>query len=1090
MRFSATTLLPIVVSGALSCGPLWSQSTSVSQISGTVQDSTGLVVPGTQITVTQTDTGLVRSTASGPDGAYLLPGLPVGPYRLEAKKEGFTSYIRSGIVLQVSTNPAIDISLTVGSVSEQVQVEAGAAMVETHTTAVGQVVDAQRVVDLPLNGRQATDLILVAGASTTIPSSSQLVSTKNYPGEAIISVAGGGLNGLSYLLDGGNHNDPFNNLNLPLPFPDALQEFKVETSALPAQYGHHSAGAVNIITKSGTNEFHGNAFEFVRNYSFNARDFFALSRDTIKRNQFGGTIGGPILKNKLFFFAGYQNSTLRAAPSSNPPAILVTPDMLKGDFSTIASAECNGGKAVTMKAPFVNNQVPVSLFVAPALKMISYFPTPTNPCGLTNYTTLNNSSEYMGVAKVDYQLSSSQSIFVRYFGTHALVPSSFNGTQMSVVTAGVDDLVQAATIGHTYIFGPSAINSFRGTFNRSAVFKTQVPVFTPADLGINMTVLMPKYSNITVSNAFTSAGGFATPGQAVVQSTQIADDVTWIRGAHQMSFGVSWIRPIQNGRFFVFPNGGFTSNGQTTGLSMGDFLLGNLSSFQQQNVQEDVERWHSLGIYAQDSWRVTSRLTVNYGVRWEPYFGGSLPRGQVAHFDRGLFDQGVRSQVYVNAPVGVQFPGDAGFDTGNRPNKIQLANFAPRLGVVWDPQGNGRMTVRASYGLLYDFPDTLFFNGYTNLPPWGGGVTLQSPPGGLADPWKGQPGGNPFPTVLSKNIAFPNGGGYLTVPLNPHVPYVEQYNLSLQKQFGVSWLASASYLGTTTVHGWTSVQLNPGVYIPGGCVLAGVSLTTCSTAANVQQRRVLSLANPVEGAKYGGISGLDDGGTGSYNGLLLSLQHRLSNHFTVLGNYTWSHCISDNFVTFFSGSYSDPANRRFDRSNCPGIDARHNVNLSAVLESPKFSNRLVRMVAGDWKLSVIARALTGSYFNVTTGTDTRLTAVGGDRPNLLTNSGYCDSRGVSCWLNPKAFNPAGTGLDGNVGNNAFIGPGYFDVDLGLSRAFPVRERQRIEIRAEAFNVQNRVNFNNPTGTLNSALFGKIQTDKAPRIMQFAIKYTF
>ena len=333
---------------SLSCTKAFAQSAAVSQISGVVVDASGSAVPGAQITATQTDTGATRNVRSGADGSYLLPSLPIGPYRLEVKRDGFTTYVQSGIVLQVNTNPSIDVSLKVGSVSEQVLVEAAAAMVETHSTGVGQVVDQQRVVDLPLNGRQATDLILLAGASAPLAASGNLVSTKNYPGEFLVSVAGGGLSGLTYLLDGGTHNDPFNNLNLPLPFPDALQEFKVETSALPAQYGQHSAGAVNGVTKSGGNQFHGDAFEFVRNGKFNARDTFALSRDSLKRNQFGGTIGGPILHNKLFFFAGYQNSTLRSAPSSNPPAFLVTPKMLTGDFTDIASAACNSGSAVTL----------------------------------------------------------------------------------------------------------------------------------------------------------------------------------------------------------------------------------------------------------------------------------------------------------------------------------------------------------------------------------------------------------------------------------------------------------------------------------------------------------------------------------------------------------------------------------------------------------------------------------------------------------------------------------------------------------------------------------------------------------------------
>src|SRR5579864_9183408 len=269
------------------------QAVSTSQITGTVQDSSGSAVPGAEVKATQTATGAARTVTSGPDGGYLLTNLPVGPYQVEISKEGFTKYVQSGIVLQVNSNATIDAALKVGSVNEQVVVQADAGMVETHSTGVGQVVDQQRVVDLPLNGRQATQLIFLAGAATTGANVDSIASGKNYP-VAIISVAGGQSQGMTYSLDGGTHNDPLNNLTLPLPFPDALQEFKVETSALPAQYGHHSAAAVNAVTKSGSNEFHGDAFEFLRNGDFNARNFFAPARDSLKRNQFGGTLGGPI----------------------------------------------------------------------------------------------------------------------------------------------------------------------------------------------------------------------------------------------------------------------------------------------------------------------------------------------------------------------------------------------------------------------------------------------------------------------------------------------------------------------------------------------------------------------------------------------------------------------------------------------------------------------------------------------------------------------------------------------------------------------------------------------------------------------------
>jgi hypothetical protein len=297
-RFSTTLLAPMFLFLASGLG-LFAQS--MSQISGTVQDASGSAIPGAQVTVTQTDTGLTRVAETDSSGVYSLPSLPLGPYRMEVKKEGFSSYVQSGIVLQVDTAPTIDPVLKVGAVSESVQVEAAAAMVETHSTGVGQVVNSQDVVELPLNGREVTQLITLAGASNIVqygfgqaPSSGNLISSKNYPNEALVSVAGGMLNGTTYLLDGGTHNDPFNNLNLPLPFPDAVQEFKVETSSLPAEYGQHSAGAVNVVSKSGSNGFHGDAFEFVRNGDFNARDFFAPKSDNLKRNQFGGTLGGPI----------------------------------------------------------------------------------------------------------------------------------------------------------------------------------------------------------------------------------------------------------------------------------------------------------------------------------------------------------------------------------------------------------------------------------------------------------------------------------------------------------------------------------------------------------------------------------------------------------------------------------------------------------------------------------------------------------------------------------------------------------------------------------------------------------------------------
>jgi hypothetical protein len=1093
MRRISTTLFVY----ALACVGLFAQS--VSQINGTVQDSSGLAVPGADVTVTQTDTGLTRSAQSGAVGTYTLPSLPIGPYRMEVKKDGFSTYIQNGIVLQVDTAPTIDPVLKVGAVNEQIQVEAAAAMVETHSTGVGQVVNQQQVVDLPLNGREVTQLITLAGGANTVasaygasPASGQLISSKNYPNEALVSVAGGALNGLTYLMDGGTHNDPFNNLNLPLPFPDAVQEFKVETSALPAQYGQHSAGAVNVVTKSGGNGFHGDAFEFVRNGNFNARDYFAPVRDSLKRNQFGGTFGGPIEKNKLFFFLGYQDTIQRSAPGASF-ANVPTPAMLTGNMQAYESTCFSTPQ--TLKAPYVNNILPASLISPQALKMSTYFPPGPGNCGLTTYTLIADQTENLGLAKIDYQLSSKQSIFGRYFIAHSLVPSSFTGTELSVQNAGADDEVNSLVLGHTYVFGPGALNTFRATLNRDGITKFQVPVLTATGIGVqNVYQALPNYSNITISGDFASAGGTATPGKVATTTYQFADDFSLIEGSHQMQFGGNYIRPGQNSTFCVFCDGGFTFSGSITGSAFGDFFAGSPSSFTDASITHDDERWNYFGIYAQDTWKITSRLTANYGVRWEPYLAGSIVNGWVTHFSQQNFNANVHSTVYPNAPTGTLFPGDAGFNTGNRPNNTSWKDVAPRLGLAWDPKGDGRMTVRASFGIFYDMPHTLFYYNYASEPPWGESINITNPVGGFANPWLNYPGGNPYPVTFGPSFTFPTAGYYETVPLNVRTTYLEQWNVSVQKQLGASWLLKASYLGNDTVHLWTDQELNPAVYIPGTCTAGQYGLTAagpCSTTGNTQARRSLTLQNPAQGPFYGTVESLDDGGTASYNGLIVSAEHRLSNHFMVLANYTWSHCIADLATTELSGPiYTNPNNRRFDRGNCTGVDIRQNFNLSAVLQSPRFASRPLQWVAGNWQLSPIFGARSGNYFSVTTGVDNALNGIGGQRANQVLGKVYCAGKSITCWMSSSAFASPATGTLGNSGINSLVGPGYFDVDLALSRRFTIREKQNLEIRAEAFNIANRVNFLNPTSTTNSTNFGKILTDISPRIMQFAVKYVF
>jgi hypothetical protein len=953
-----------LLAASLLSSALFAQSVSTSQIAGTIQDSTGLPIPGAQVTVTQTDTGASRSAQTEADGTYILPNLSIGPYRMEVKKDGFSTYVQSGIVLQVGSNPTIDVSLKVGSVSEQVVVEAAASMVETHSTGIGQVVDQQRVVDLPLNGRNATDLIYLAGAAATAPNT-DLVSAKNYPGEAPIIVAGGLATGTTYLLDGGEFNDSLNNLNLPLPFPDALQEFKVGTSSLPAQYGEHSGGAVNALTKSGSNEFHGGAFEFVRNYIFQCAQFLGALARFAEAQPIQRLRRRAHQERQTFFFLGYQGTLIRSNPTQGF-TFEPTPQMLAGNFTTITSPTCSSKGQITLKgAGFNDNMISPSLFSPAAVKMMSFYPTTTDPCGKVFFGILSNQDEHQGLAKVDYRLSTKQSMYLRYFVTHSLQPSPFNGTNpLAKTVAGANDLVNSGVFGHTYVFTPNMINSFHATFNGSAVTKIQTPSFDATTLGIDMTTLVPGHLVASVSNALYSSTVFSYASLDPTQSFQAADDFSVIKGGYQMQFGVNWIHYIDNVYGPLFGDGSFSFTGATTGLPMADFLLGDAATFTQANLQYDDNRYNYFGVYAQDNWKVASHLTANFGLRWEPYFGGSLKTGEVTHFDPALFAQDVHSMVYPTAPAGLQFPGDPGFNTGNRPSFTSWKDFAPRAGIAWDPQGNGKMNIRASWGMFYDLPQTLFGYGFVEGPPWGESITRTSV--SFDNPWAGYPGGNPFPISLNKNFTFPNFGTYANYPLHLQVTYLEQWNLSFQRQFGANWLASASYLGNNTIHLWGNNPINAPVFMGlGACTIAGVSYSVCSTAANENQRRSLYLENPAQGKYYGVIQQLDTGGTASYNALLLSLQHRLASNFTVLANYTYSHCITDPFTSELDSAaaqYTDPTDRRFDRGNCIQIDHRHNFNLSGVAESPKFSERWLQILAGDWRLSISVRAETGSYY--------------------------------------------------------------------------------------------------------------------------------
>jgi len=1113
-----------IIVSFLACSVLWAQAISTSQINGTVQDSSGLAVPGAEVKATQTATGLVRTVTSGADGSFVLPNLPVGPYQLEVTKEGFSKYVQGGIVLQVGSNPNIEVALKVGAVSEQVQVEANANLVETRNSGVSGIIDNQRVLELPLNGRQATELVFLSGMATVVNGAGLNSGVRNFP-TVDIMVAGGLSNGLTYRLDGGSHNDPYNNLNLPFPFPDALQEFKVETSALPAQYGHHSSAAVNAVTKSGTNEIHGDVFEFIRNGAVNARSAFATTVDQLKRNQFGGTVGGPVIRNKLFFFAGEQTTLIRTAPATNT-AYVPTADMLAGDFSAITAPACNTAhKQINLPVSlgFDNNHISPSMFSQPAVNIVKLkgFPATSDPCGQVQFGRRTASNQFDSLARIDYQKSDKHSLFGRYLQARLDQPTDADPSNLlSGSTANLNFRTQSVVLGDTYLIGAGTVSNFRGTLNRSAVPKVNPQVFSPTDVGINIWVGVPGLTRLTITNGFSLASNNETPSTYNTTDFEFSEDVSLVRGSHQIGFGADFIRAYLNASSGLNASGPFTFSGAVTGLGLADYLLGKPQAFTQATTTLAYDRLNYVGLYLQDAWKMTSRFTVSAGLRWDPYLPLEAKYGWTGHLDKALFAQGVHSAVYVNAPAGLIFPGDSAYP-GDGVSKHRMNNFAPRLGIAWDPRGDGRTSIRAAYGRFFDIPGLNNYIGFSQSSPFGNNTTVNFP-ASFANPWQGIPGGNPYPLTISKNAPFINFGSQENFLLDPKTTYSQQWNLSIQRQIGTDWLVSANYVGSSTIHVWGGDQVNPGLLIPGvpnvpstdpRCT-ATTRNVNCTTNVNV--RRALYTQDAAQGTKFGSIAQLDDGGTGSYNGLLLMVQHRAAKGFTVQGSYTWSHCIADvaNPELAVAGlNFEIPGNRRFDRSSCVYGDRRHLFNLSAVYETPKFSGSKLRLLASGWQISTIIRLETGPYITIASGLDQALTgqttgSPGYERPNQVLADVYQPNRTASSYLNPAAFAQPVLGTYGNIGAGNVLAPGAVYINAGVTRSFKIREKQSIQLRFEGFNIPNHVNLGPPNGlsgngtatstagfitstaALNNPNFGKILSSDDPRILQGALKFIF
>ncbi len=768
--------------------------------------------------------------------------------------------------------------------------------------------------------------------------------------------------------------------------------------------------------------------------------------------------------------------------------------MLAGDFTSIASAACNGGRQITLRAPFINNRIDPAQFSTVALNLMKKITPSTDPCGQIQFPRRNNLNEQLIVGRVDYQQSEKNSLFGRYEQARLFTPSDYDG--QNLISTGQPNYtrrVDSFVLGDTYLIGPSMVSSFRGTLLRTISQKDLANFVTWSDLGVKNLYYPDNYAKfalLNVTNAFTLFNGppRASPGITNSTTFQLAEDLSWARGKHQIGFGVNYLHAITNYLSGTTAAGEFTFNSQNTGLALGDFMIGKPSQYRQQQLVGWYPRENYAALYVQDTWKATSHLTVIPGVRWEPYVPPYTKYLQTGVFSRVAFDQGLHSTVFPNAHTGVLFAGDPGGPDSKAIVSHNWMHFAPRLGLAFDPKGDGLTVVRAAYGLFFDYPNFDRYGDLQNTSPTGVTANIPSPPGGLDNPWQGQIGGNPFPVSLASNSFPPQA--YFNFPQNPKKAYIHQWNLSLQRQIGSDWLVSGTYMGNAGIHEQTGYEADPAVFLGlSACTINGVNYPVCSTTGNTNQRRVLYLQNPAEGQFYSGITQAGDDGTRSFNGMILSIQKRRTKGVTILANYTLSHCIDDGLRQDLNTAQI-AERRRLDRGNCE-LDRRQNFNTSAVYETPQFSHSTMRTLATGWQVSGIVRVLTGQSLTLLSGLDQALTGATNDqRPNQVLASPYAATRNIQSWINPAAFAQPAMGTYGTMGARNVRGPGSINIDMGVTRTFRIREKQSVQFRAEAFNMPNHVNPNNPNVTLTDPNFGKILSAADGRTMQIALKYVF
>ncbi len=1074
---------------------------TTASLSGNVVDQSGAAVPDAKVTVENVDTGFLQTVNSGPTGEYLFSRLPIGKYRLTVEKSGFTTYLQTGIELSVSQTATQTVTLHIGAVAQEVAVSADASLVTTESAAVSQVVNQRDIVDLPLDGRQVQQLVFLSAGITDTTSHycGSNCEGGTYPNEQYAKASGTFSESINYQMDGVAYNDTYINANLPFPNPDAIQEFSVQGTNMSAEYGNAVGGVVNVVTKSGTNSIHGDAFEFVRNGDMNARNFFAPTQDQIKRNQFGGAVGGPIQKDHLFYFGTYQGTTYANAPEGEI-AFVPTAQERTGNFSDLPGVQLVD--PLNNNLPFPGNQIPASRLSPVSRYFLQYLPLPTGPGQEINYL---GPSQYWTdnqfMVKTDY-IRGKHQLGVRYFFTNFdQQPHTNKDNLLQVDGNGNKVRVQNIAVTDTYNVSPHLLlNTWFGWDQQNGGSLSGAP-FCPSTAGIDIAGTTPCEISLTVAGGFSvqsSHYGAFNRGDSTYR-----EDITWIKGSHELHLGGEALRiraPMAN---TFEENGVFQFTNNLSGNNIADFMLGQLSSFTQAGglyLNFTGIKWSS---FIQDNWRVNSRLTINMGLRWDPWFPYTDSEDRVGCFEPGAAE----SQRFPNAPLGLLFGGDPGCPKASMVNRPW--NFAPRLGLAYRLTNDGKTSIRGGAGEYYAIPNTVAFQDVVGIPPFAPIITLydvnfQNPYGsaGVADPFPSSFG------AINKNYpsstTFPQGPFSFTQIFDKNftLPVIALWNLTVERQFAASWLVRVAYVGNKGTHLYGTfdqegglLQANPAIYIPG----TNAQGQPLSTEANEQSRRMYP--------NYGSVSVIDSSINSNYNGLQLTVEKRLSHGVSLQGNYTWSKDLDD-FAPI--GTYglgpTDPFNRHFDYGPSDD-DLRHVFKFNGTYQLPHFAfTGPADKLLNGWQVSSLVTWQGGFPFTVFSEVDNSLTGEYADRAEFtgtnisqaVLGSGRSHAQEIQEWFNTSLFEPNPIGTFGNLGKNMLRGPRFFNNNMSLVKNTRINERFAVEFRAEAFNVFNNVNFELYTTNGNPGLdryqadpiFGQIFAANSPRILQLALKLVF